>query len=62
MYLAELAMSKVYCKSKKFKKRSKKASFMASLNATHECRKCGRLAECKKRLCKAMKLVCVPLD
>lgn len=55
-------MAKSYCKSKKFKKVSKKSSFMASLNATHECRKCGRVAECKKRLCKAMKLVSVSLD
>lgn len=49
-------MSKTLCKSKRTKKIDKRTWNRTVEGATHICRKCGRLADAKKRLCKALKL------
>ena len=48
-------MSKTLCKVKKSKK-SNKQSFFEFPDATHVCRKCSRIANSKKKLCKPQKL------
>ena len=49
-------MSKALCKSKKTRKDAKRYSLAQVPDATHVCRKCGRFANSKKKLCKAKKL------
>jgi len=49
-------MSKTLCKSKKLRKATKKDCAEIPGHATHICRRCDRLADCKKKLCKPKKL------
>lgn len=50
-------MSKTLCKLKsKKKKASRKRLFILGEDSTHICRKCGRYADSKKKLCKPEKL------
>lgn len=48
-------MPKTLCKSKKSRK-SGKATLDLVPHATHMCRKCGRVAKSKKKLCKPSKI------
>tara|TARA_B100000676_G_C18092015_1_gene860939 strand:+ start:8097 stop:8267 length:171 start_codon:yes stop_codon:yes gene_type:complete len=52
-------MSNTLCKSKKKKNRKKRNAQSGKVtlkDATHVCRKCGRISDSKKKLCKAIKI------
>ncbi len=49
-------MSKKLCKSKKSRTTNEKNLALGILMETHTCRKCGRVADSKKLLCKPRKL------
>ena len=49
-------MTKTLCEQKKLLKTDIKAWLQLVSNPTHICRRCGRLANKKKLLCKSIKL------
>ncbi|MCA9172905.1 MAG: hypothetical protein KDB14_00250 [Planctomycetales bacterium] len=49
-------MSKTLCKLKKSKRPSRELTLIQCAEPTHICSKCGRVADSKKKLCKAKRL------